>query len=87
MEVFGEGVRDEDAMEGGAAAGVEVYFLEGAEAVVVEGEIDGEVDVVGEVVVGGGAGQRGRVRAEAETGWSVRRGGRGRGRGRWGGVW
>ena len=45
VEVFGEGVRNEDAVEGCAAAGVEVYFLEGAEAVVVEGEIDGEVDV------------------------------------------
>ena len=49
---------DEDAVESSLAAGVEIYLLKGAEAVVVDGEVDGDVGgrgetIVGEVVVGG----------------------------------
>jgi hypothetical protein len=59
LEVGGKSVCDEDAVESGLATGVEIYLLEGAEAVVVDGEVDGNVGwrgeaIVGEVVVGSG---------------------------------
>jgi len=43
VEVSGKSVGDEDAVESGLAAGVEINLLEGGEAVVVDGEVDGKV--------------------------------------------
>ena len=58
MQKVGESVCDENAMEGLLAAGEEIDLLEGAEALVVEGDVD--VDVLGEGkgVVGGLLGGR-----------------------------
>lgn len=67
LEVGGKSVGDEDAVESGFAAGVEIYLLEGAEAVVVDGEVDGDVGWGREAIVGGeGVGGR-------DMGWGVHR--------------
>jgi hypothetical protein len=64
LEVGGKSVGDEDAVEGGFAAGVEIYLLEGAEAVVVDGEVDGDVGWGREAIVGVGG---------RDMGWGVHR--------------
>jgi len=51
VEVSGKSVGDEDAVESGLAAGVEIDLLEGGEAVVVDGEVDGKVGWRGEGIV------------------------------------
>jgi len=53
LEVGRKSVGDEDAVERSLAAGIKIYLLEGAEAVVVDGEVDGEVGWGREGIVSG----------------------------------